>query len=98
MKRYLFTLAALLFVHLAHAGTLTTCPMVKIAAERLPDLHTPRAGHQTILVGDEITVFGGHTLGYVLTPTAEYFRDGEWHQMEMVYAHDNGMAVLLDSL
>lgn len=74
-----------------------TCEMAKIEAERLPDLHIPRAGHHTFLLNGEITVFGGHTSGYVLTPTAEYFSDGEWHQMQMVYSHDNGIAVTLDA-
>ncbi len=97
MRRFLFAFAALLFLQFAKADTLSTCPFVKMTAERLPDLHTPRSGHQTMLVGNEVTVFGGHTRGYVLTPTAEYFSEGRWHQLEMVYAHDNGLAVLLTS-
>ena len=31
-----------------------------------------------------------------MTPTAEYFSNGEWHIVPTVYAHDNGMAVVLD--
>lgn len=74
-----------------------SCPLVKIEVERLPDLHVPRTGHQTLLVNGEITVFGGHTSGFVITPTAEYFSDGEWHEMQMVYSHDHGMAIALDA-
>ena len=73
------------------------CPMVKIEAERLPDLNIARAGHQTLLVNGEITIFGGHTKGFVPTPTAEYFSNGKWHEMNTVYTHDNGIAVKLDN-
>ena len=49
-------------------------PAVKMAVERLPDLNIPRAGHSVFCTGGEVTVVGGHTSGFVLTPTAEYFR------------------------
>ena len=52
------------------------CPVVKIQPEQLPSLNTPRSGHNTLCVNGEITVFGGHTSGFVPTPTAEYFKDG----------------------
>ena len=73
------------------------CPVVKIIPEKLPDLNTPRSGHHTICVNGEITVFGGHTSGFVPTPTAEYFKDGAWHQMNMVYTHDAGAAIVMKS-
>lgn len=73
------------------------CPMVKIDAERLPDMNTPRAGHVTLCVNNEIVVVGGHTSGFVPTSSAEYFRDGKWHPMQAVYPHDNGFAVRLRS-
>ena len=57
------------------------CPVVRIEAERLPDMNVPRSGHSAILVNGEVTVLGGHTSGFVLTPTAEYLKDGEWHQL-----------------
>ena len=60
------------------------CPVVKIQPEHLPRLNTPRSGHHTLCVNGEITVFGGHTSGFVPTPTAEYYKDGSWHQMDMV--------------
>ena len=73
------------------------CPVVKIQPEQLPSLNTPRSGHNTLCVNGEITVFGGHTSGFVPTPTAEYFKDGAWHQMDMVYTHDAGAALILKS-
>ena len=73
------------------------CPVVKIRPEHLPRLNTPRSGHHTLCVNGEITVFGGHTSGFVPTPTAEYYKDGSWHQMDMVYTHDAGSALILKS-
>ena len=73
-----------------------SCLTVKIEAERLPDLNIPRAGHQLFCAGGEYVVAGGHTRGFVPTPTAEYFRDGQWHVMQMVYNHDNGFSVVLN--
>ena len=73
------------------------CPVVKIQPEQLPSLNTPRSGHHTLYVNGEITVFGGHTSGFVPTPTAEYYKDGAWHQMDMVYTHDAGSALILKS-
>lgn len=63
--------------------------------ERLPDLNIPRAGHNVFYVNDELTVVGGHTSGFVMTPTAEYFSDGTWHTISTVYHHDDGMAVVM---
>lgn len=82
---------------LAQNETAVTCPMVKVQAERLPDLHVPRAGHNTLCVGNEMLVVGGHTSGFVPTATAEYFADGEWHLLNTVYTHDDGLALLLSS-
>lgn len=63
--------------------------------ERLPDLNIPRAGHNVFYVGGELTVAGGHTSGFVMTPTAEYFSNGAWHLISTVYNHDDGMAVVM---
>lgn len=63
--------------------------------ERLPDLNIPRAGHNVFYVGGELTVVGGHTSGFVMIPTAEYFSDGAWHMLPTVYHHDDGMAVVM---
>ena len=73
------------------------CPQVKIEVERLPDLNIPRAGHQVFCVNGEFTVAGGHTKAFVPTPTAEYFKDGQWHEIPMVYNHDVGFSVVLKS-
>ena len=67
-----------------------------LKAERLADMHTARAGHNVFYAGGELTVVGGHTAGFVLTPTAEYYSGGKWHLMSTVYPHDNGMSVVLD--
>ena len=71
------------------------CPEVKLQVEQLPDLNIPRAGHSLFFVNGELTVAGGHTDGFVPTPTAEYYKDGEWHIMDMVYNHDFGFSVVL---
>ncbi|MBO7557148.1 MAG: helix-turn-helix domain-containing protein [Bacteroidaceae bacterium] len=73
------------------------CPRVKIKAERLPDLNIPRNSHSAVCINGEVTVFGGHTTNFIPTQTAEYFKDGEWHLMEMAYPHDNGLCVVLRS-
>ena len=73
------------------------CPVVKIEVEQLPDLHIPRASHQVFMAGGEYVVAGGHTNGFIPTPTAEYLKDGEWHVMQMVYNHDFGYSVVLKS-
>ena len=72
-------------------------PMVHIVSERLPDLNIPRSGHTAFVANGEVTVVGGHTSGFVLTPTAEYYKDGKWHLLKTVYAHDGGFSVALKS-
>lgn len=49
------------------------------------------------LAGGEFTVFGGHTTGFVSTPTAEYYRCGKWHTVNMLYPHDAGFGTLKNS-
>ena len=69
-----------------------------LAMERLPDLNTPRAGCVVALGPDGMpVVFGGHTTGFVRTATAEYFANGAWHEVEMLYPHDNAFCVPLRS-
>lgn len=75
----------------------TLCPEIKVEAERLPDMIIPRAGHELFYVNGEPVVAGGHTNGFVPTPTAEYYEDGTWHQIPMIYNHDFGMSVVLKS-
>lgn len=74
-----------------------SCPFVKIEAERLPDMTIPRSGHSIFVVNGEVTVVGGHTSGFKLTPTAEYLKDNEWHQIPTVYSHDGGMSIVMKS-
>lgn len=93
MTRTLFCL--LLTTFLLPLSTKGQCPEVKIDVERLPDLNISRAGHALFFVDGELTVAGGHTNGFVPTPTAEYYKDGEWHLMDMVYNHDFGTSVVL---
>lgn len=73
------------------------CPLVKLKADSLPPLNTARAGHRLFYANGELTVAGGHTNGFVPTPTAEYLKDGRWHQLPMVYNHDFGFHVVLRS-
>lgn len=73
------------------------CPVVRVEAERLSDLNVPRSGHSAFIANGELTVVGGHTSGFVLTPTAEYYKDGKWHLLQTVYAHDGGFSVVFKS-
>ena len=75
----------------------TNCPVVRIEAERLPDMTVPRSGHSALMLNGELTVVGGHTSGFVLTQTAEYLKDGEWHSLNTVYMHDGGLSIVLKS-
>lgn len=67
----------------------------RIEAVRLPDMNLPRAAHCVFYANGELTVVGGHTSGFVPTPTAEYFADGQWHLIPTVYTHDDGLAVVM---
>ena len=71
--------------------------LIKLQPERLPDMTIPRLSHSTFIINGELTVVGGHTSGFVPTKTAEYFKDGEWHVMQMAYTHDDGLCVPLRS-
>lgn len=73
------------------------CPFIKLETERLPDMNISRAGHELFYVNGELVAAGGHTDGFVPTQTAEYYKDGEWHLMQMVYNHDFGGSVVLKS-
>lgn len=75
-----------------------SCPFVKIEAQRLPDLNIPRFGQAVFYANGELTVAGGHTSGFIPTPTAEYLKGNEWHLMQMTYNHDDGICVPLRSV
>ncbi len=68
-----------------------------MAAERLPDLNVPRGGHAVVYADDGLMVIGGHTTGFVPTPTAERYVDGRWQLVSTVYSHDDAMALPLSS-
>ena len=89
---FLFCLLMLLLPSAAMADEL---PIVRLEAKPLPQLNIPRAGHLLFYANGELTVAGGHTDGFVPTPTAEYLKDGEWHTMQMVYNHDFGFHIVL---
>lgn len=72
-----------------------TIPMTKIVPQRLPDLNIPRFCHDTFYADGELTVTGGHTSGFVPTPTAEFLKDGKWQVLQMAYTHDDGLCVPL---
>ena len=74
-----------------------SCPMVKIEAERLPDLNVPRCAHSLLLVNGEPTVVSGHTTNFVPTATIEYYKDGKWTLLPSAFTHDGGFAVQLSS-
>lgn len=68
----------------------TSVPIVQMEAEQLPSLNIPRSGHHTFVMGNTVYVMGGHTKGFIPTPTMEYYEDGEWHTINMVYTHGFG--------
>ena len=95
---YLLALTMLLpMLAMASTDSTTVCPEVRIEVEQLPDMNIPRAGHEVFCVNGELTVAGGHTDGFVPTPTAEYLKDGQWHTIPMTYTHDNAFSVVLTS-
>lgn len=98
-RLFLFCWLMLLLPIVATAGdsVMTTCPEAKLEVERLADLNIPRAGHELFCVNGEMVVAGGHTDGFVPTPTAEYYQGGEWHTIPMTYNHDFGFSVVLKS-
>ncbi len=68
---------------------------VPMHVERLPDLNIPRSAHALVAPDGELTVIGGHTTGFLLTPTAEYYKDGKWNLVETLYPHDFGSVAML---
>jgi len=100
MKKFVLIalcLAAAITAAIAADTTATVFSMVKMQVDRLPDLRLPRMGHALMVVSGELMAFGGHTDGYVPTPTAERLTSTGWLVVNMVYTHDNGTAVTLPS-
>lgn len=98
MRKLLVILSLLLAVSQLTGQPVDDTALVqkRMEALRLPDMKLPRAAHNVFYVNGELTVVGGHTLGFVMTPTAEYFSEGQWHLMNTVYAHDDGTVVTMD--
>lgn len=84
-----------IYIGLALFLSLASARAQEMAWERLPDLTVPRAGHALLQLDGELTVIGGHTTGFIPTPTAEYFKDGKWHTLSSLYTHDNGFCLRL---
>lgn len=93
----MYCLMALLPLAAQAKGDASSCPVVKIEAERLADLNIPREGTLLLCLNGEPTVIGSHTTNFVPTPTIEYFKDGKWHVVQMAYTHDDGFAVELST-
>lgn len=73
------------------------CPIKPVAVERLANLNVARHNHFTLCVDGVPMVFGGHANGFKPTATAEYYSDGSWHLLDMVYTHDDGLVLPLSS-
>ena len=73
-------------------GDISYHPM---ATKRLPDLNEARTGHALVWAGDHILAIGGHTTGFIPTATAEYYSNGRWHSVPMLYPHDTPFALVL---
>lgn len=56
--------------------------------EVLPPLNHPRAGYALVEAGGFPLAIGGHTTGFLSTPTAEYYHKGRWHELPTLYPHD----------
>ncbi len=93
----LFLLIAMGSMAQAYSASDVPCPVERVEVVPLPDLSMPRMGHAVFVTNGELTVVGGHTTGFVPTPTAEYYKDGKWHLMNMTYTHDDGLCVPLRS-
>ncbi len=70
-------------------------PFVTMETEILSDMNVPRTGHALVWADDHILAVGGHTTGFVPTSTAEYYKNGKWHQIPTLYPHDTPFALVL---
>lgn len=93
MKRFGFCTIVLLLALATCYGSV----FQEMKVKRLPDLNLPRNGHVLVDLDGELTVIGGHTTGFVLTETAEYYKNGSWHLLETLYPQDFGSWVKLPS-
>lgn len=58
-------------------------------------MNIARLAHTALNLDGEITVIGGHTDGFIPTPTAEYYSGGQWNTVSSKYTHDNAFVVTL---
>lgn len=99
MKRPIVISLAILLAACAPktTGVQAAGDVLEMSVERLPDLNVPRNAHTAAFVNGELTVIGGHTTGFVLTQTAEYYCDGAWHLIDTFFPHDFGFGEVLPS-
>ena len=77
------------------APGITYVPMS--AVTRLPDMLLPRSDFAFFSAGNHYVAVGGHTTGFSVTQTAEYFDGEAWHELTPNYTHDMGFSVKLPS-
>ena len=68
---------------------------VRMDCEQLPDMSIPRHCHVLLNLNGEFTAIGGHTTGFVITRSGEYFKDGKWHALTPFYTHDDPLCAPL---
>ena len=64
-------------------------------AMQFPDLPEPVATPYAMVLNGELTLFGGHTDGFLLSPSACYLKNGAWHKVSMKYPHNHGFCTPL---
>ena len=87
MKRLPFILLALLAAACSHS--------TGGGVQRLPDLPEPVSTPYVMVLNGELTLFGGHTDGFLLSSSAWYLKNGAWHKVPMKYPHSHGFCTPL---
>lgn len=64
-------------------------------AQRWPDLPEPVSTPYVMVLNGELTLFGGHTDGFLLSSSAWYIKNGAWHKVPMKYPHSHGFCTPL---
>ena len=77
------------------SGTLEEGALATLQYEKLADMKTARMSHQVFPSGTDIVVVGGHTTGFLLTTTAEIYRNGQWSDVAINSPHDGGFSLVL---
>ncbi len=63
--------------------------------QRLPELPEPVSTPYVMVLNGELTLFGGHTDGFLLSSSAWYIKNGAWHKVPMKYPHSHGFCTPL---